>query len=102
MDKCSDVLVQLVLPVIPKIKEGALSEVNHARWDLYGMAFLIDENLKPWLLEGNRSPRLTKEDEPMINALMLLTLSPGPEEQEDNDMWCSRMFRNNIHSSLTE
>ena len=64
MKKIKDIIIKVFISItdyaIPKIKELNVNSVN--LFEIYGIDVLIDERLRPWLMEVNLNPSLNSDN----------------------------------------
>lgn len=69
--KCFDNIQNMIVNTYKSVQKIIINSKNS--FELYGLDIIIDENLKPWLLEVNACPSFTattKEDEELkVNML---------------------------------
>lgn len=71
VNKCFADLQNLIINIFKSVRKIIIND-KHS-FEMYGLDVLLDENLKPWLLEVNACPSLTattKEDEELKIGLL--------------------------------
>jgi tubulin polyglutamylase TTLL4 len=74
--RIEDVVIKACIAVEPQIYNGLVRATKHKNlcFELYGFDILIDENLRPWLIEVNVSPSLSSSS-PMDKEIKAALLS---------------------------
>ena len=74
--RCYDLILKCLLCVDPHIT-GAMKKISNMKtncFELFGFDILVDNNLKPWILEANLSPSLSA-DSPLDMAIKSTLIS---------------------------
>ena len=112
MKKIKDIIIKVFISItdyaIPKIKELNVNSVN--LFEIFGIDILIDERLRPWLMEVNLNPSLNSDNKlekeikyKLIPDIMnIIGLIPYSHDGNYKIYDLEPFYKNNIEESVIE
>ena len=110
--RIKDIMIKLIISVfdlaIPSLKQFKLNSTN--LFELYGVDILLDEKLKPWLLECNLNPSLSCDTEVdlkvksklITDVLNIIGLVPFSHDGNDKPLDYPNYYKSTVEEGVTE
>ena len=110
--RIKDIMIKLIISVfdlaIPPLKQFKLNSTN--LFELYGVDILLDDKLKPWLLECNLNPSLSCDTEVdlkvksklITDVLNIIGLVPFTHDGNDKPLDYPNYYKTTIEEGITE